>query len=189
MGPRPDPAGATVGIVSFVGLTILGATVNPIFSQYAVLLALIAGVLELLPIIGPIIAAVPAILLAATAGLDAVGAAFILYLGVQQVENNLLVPKIQGDATNLHPSAVMLALIVGATIGGLLGAILALPVTAAGRGRSAYLFRRAGEAAGSRPAASPRRPPMGSRSRRWRPPAPSSRSRPARRARDDPPRR
>jgi predicted PurR-regulated permease PerM len=134
--------GLTVGIATFGGLLILGEAVDPIFSRFAILLAVVAGVLELLPIIGPIIAAVPAILLAATAGLDAVGAAFILYFGVQQVENNLLVPKIQGNATNLHPSAVMVALIVGATIGGLLGAILALPVTAAARDVYRYLFAR-----------------------------------------------
>jgi len=139
--------GLTVGIATFGGLLILGEAVDPIFSRFAILLAVVAGVLELLPIIGPIIAAVPAILLAATAGLDAVGAAFILYFGVQQVENNLLVPKIQGDATNLHPSAVMLALIVGATIGGLLGAILALPVTAAARDVYRYLFARLSVAA------------------------------------------
>ena len=134
--------GLTVGIATFGGLLILGEAVDPIFSRFAILLAVVAGVLELLPIIGPIIAAVPAILLAATAGLDAVGAAFILYFGVQQVENNLLVPKIQGNATNLHPSAVMVALIVGATIGGLLGAILALPVTAAARDVYRHLFAR-----------------------------------------------
>ncbi len=57
------------------------------------------GVLELVPIIGPIIAAVPAVLLAATAGPEAaIVAALVLYTLVQQVENNFLVPKIQGDA-------------------------------------------------------------------------------------------
>ncbi len=134
--------GVTVGVATFAGLLLLGATVDPIFSRFAVLLAVIAGLLELLPIIGPIIAAIPAILLAFTVGLEAAGAALLLYLAVQQVENNLLVPKIQGDATNLHPSAVMLALIVGGAVAGLLGAILALPVTAAARDVYRYLFAR-----------------------------------------------
>ncbi|MEO5918477.1 MAG: AI-2E family transporter [Candidatus Limnocylindrales bacterium] len=134
--------GLTVGIATFLGLLFLGEAVNPIFTQFAVLLAVIAGVLELLPIIGPIIAAVPALLLAATGGGEAVGAVFLLYFGIQQLENNLLVPKIQGDATNLHPSVVMLALIVGWAIGGLLGAILALPITAAARDIYVYLFAR-----------------------------------------------
>lgn len=134
--------GMVVGIATFAGLIALGTWVDPIFSRFAVLLSVIAGVLELLPIIGPIISAIPAIFIAATAGAEAAGAAFLLYLGVQQLENNLLVPKIQGDATNLHPSVVMVALIVGGAVAGLLGAILALPVTAAGRDVYRYLFAR-----------------------------------------------
>jgi len=134
--------GLTVGIMTFIGLMLLSVTVDPIFGRYAVLLSVIAGILELLPVIGPIIAAVPAILLAATAGLEAVIAAFILYLAVQQLENYLLVPKIQGDAVKLHPAVILFALIIGGSLAGLLGAILALPVTAAARDVVRYLFRR-----------------------------------------------
>jgi predicted PurR-regulated permease PerM len=134
--------GLTVGIATFAGLILLSATVDPIFGRFAVLLSVVAGVLELLPIIGPIIAAVPAVLLALTAGLDAAVAAVIMYTVIQQLENNLLVPKIQGDAVELHPSAVMLALVVGGAIAGLLGAILALPITAAARDVFRYLFHR-----------------------------------------------
>jgi predicted PurR-regulated permease PerM len=101
-----------------------------------------AGILELLPIIGPIIAAVPAVLLAATASLEAVIAALVLYTLVQQIENNFLVPKIQGDAIELHPALVMFAIVIGGSLGGLLGAILALPVAAAMRDVTRYLFRR-----------------------------------------------
>ena len=140
--------GLSVGIASFIGLSILGLTVDPIFSQYAVLLALIAGFGELLPIIGPIISAVPAVILGLTAGVEPALAALVLYFVIQQVENNVLVPKIQSDAVELHPTIVIVALIVGGAIFGLLGAILALPVTAAGRDVFAYLFRRAGEIAG-----------------------------------------
>ncbi|MDQ2965013.1 MAG: AI-2E family transporter [Chloroflexota bacterium] len=134
--------GLTVGVATFVGLLILNAAVDPIFGRFALLLAVIAGVFELLPIIGPILAAIPAVLLALTAGPQAALAALVLYLLVQQVENNLLVPKIQGNAVELHPSAVMFSLVVGGAIAGLLGAILALPVTAAGRNVFRYVFRR-----------------------------------------------
>jgi predicted PurR-regulated permease PerM len=134
--------GVTVGVFTFIGLLILSATVDPVFGRYAILLSVTAGILELLPIIGPIISAIPAILLAATAGVEAVIAAFALYLIVQQVENNVLVPKIQGDAIELHPALVMFAIVIGGSLGGLLGAILALPVTAALRDVSRYLFRR-----------------------------------------------
>jgi predicted PurR-regulated permease PerM len=134
--------GLTVGIATFIGLMILSVVVNPVFGRYAVLLSVIAGILELVPIIGPIIAAVPAVLLAATAGLESVIAALVLYTLVQQVENNFLVPKIQGDATALHPAAVIFAIVIGGALAGLLGAILALPITAAFRDVVRYLFRR-----------------------------------------------
>jgi predicted PurR-regulated permease PerM len=135
--------GLVVGVGTFIGLLVLGALVDPVFSRYAVLLAVIAGVLELLPVIGPIIAAIPAILLGATAGVPAMIAAFLLYLAIQQVENIILVPKIQGDATKLHPAVVIFALILGGAVAGLLGAILALPVAATLRDLYIYAFRRA----------------------------------------------
>jgi predicted PurR-regulated permease PerM len=134
--------GFVVGVFTFVGLMILSQLVDPIFGRYAVLLSVIAGVLELVPIIGPIISAIPAVLLAATVGPAAVVAALVLYTLVQQVENNFLVPRIQGQAVELHPAAVMFAIIVGGSLAGLLGAILALPMTAAFRDVARYLFRR-----------------------------------------------
>jgi predicted PurR-regulated permease PerM len=137
--------GITVGAATFVGLILLSVTVDPVFGRFAILLSVVAGVLELLPIIGPIIAAIPAVLLALTAGLDAAFAAVVLYTVIQQLENNLLVPKIQGDAVELHPSAVMVALVMGGAIAGLLGAILALPITAAARDVFRYLFHRLDE--------------------------------------------
>jgi predicted PurR-regulated permease PerM len=136
--------GLTVGAATFVGLIALDLLVDPVFGRFAVLFAVLAGLLELLPIIGPIISAVPPILVALTISPSAVVAAFLLYLGIQQVENAILVPKIQGDAIKLHASVVVFALIVGGAIAGLLGAILALPITAAGRDIFRYAFRRLG---------------------------------------------
>ena len=149
-----------VGIATFAGLLLLDVAVDPIFGRFAVLLAVIAGVLELLPIIGPIISMVPTLLLAASTGrVDAVVAVVLLYLIVQQLENNILVPKIQGDAVELHPAVVILALTVGAAIAGLLGAIFSLPIAAASRDIYRYVFRRAG---GAPPSESPGyRPPPG----------------------------
>ena len=134
--------GVAVGVFTFIGLMILNATIDPVFGRYAILLSITAGILELVPIIGPIIAAVPAVLLAMTAGVEAVIAALVLYTLVQQIENNFLVPKIQGDAVELHPAIVVSAIIIGGALAGLLGAILALPITAAGRDVVRYLFRR-----------------------------------------------
>ncbi len=134
--------GIVVGLASFVGLELLSVAVDPVFGRYAILLALIAGVLELIPFIGPIISAVPAVLIGLTVGPQGFLAALVLYAIIQQVENNVLVPKIQGDAVELHASAVMVALVVGAAIAGILGAIVSLPITAAGRDVFRYLFQR-----------------------------------------------
>lgn len=134
--------GLSVGVLTFVGLLVASELIDPIFGRYALLLSVIAGVLELVPIIGPIIAAIPAVLLAATAGPGVMAAALVLYTLIQQVENNFLVPKIQGDAVELHPAVVMFAIIVGGSLAGLLGAILALPIAAAFRDVIRYLFRR-----------------------------------------------
>jgi predicted PurR-regulated permease PerM len=143
--------GAVVGLASFVGLTILGFVVDPIFGRFAILLAIIAALGELIPIIGPIISAIPAVLLGLTAGPAAAVAALLLYLVIQLVENNFLVPKIQSDAIDLHPSAIITALVIGGAIFGLLGAILALPVTAAFRDVFKYVFVRASEMEGAEP--------------------------------------
>ena len=136
--------GLIVGAATFGGLLLLGWLVDPRFIQFAVLLAVIAGVLELLPIIGPIISAIPTILVALTASdpVLAVVGVIVLYTAVQQLENAVLVPKIQGDAVQLHPSIVIFVLILGGAIGGLLGAILAIPITAAARDVYSYLFNK-----------------------------------------------
>ncbi len=133
-----------VGVATFAGLLVLGWLVDPRFIQFAVFLAVIAGVLELLPIIGPIISAIPTLLVALTASdpVLAVVGVLVLYIAVQQLENAILVPKIQGDAVQLHPSVVIFVLILGGAIGGLLGAILAIPITAAARDVYRYLFNR-----------------------------------------------
>ena len=136
--------GLIVGAATFGGLVLLGLLVDASFIRFAVLLAVIAGVLELLPIIGPIIAMIPTLLIALITDdpvLSVIGV-LILYIAVQQLENAVLVPKIQGDAVDLHASVVIFALIVGGAIAGLLGAILAIPITAAARDVYRYLFRR-----------------------------------------------
>lgn len=134
--------GLSVGIATYIGLSVLSALVDPALGRFALLLAIVAGLFELLPIVGPILSAIPAVAIGLTVSPQALVAVFLLYFLIQQVENNFLVPKIQGDAVRLHPSAVMFALVLGGTIGGLLGAILALPITAAARDVYAHLFRR-----------------------------------------------
>lgn len=139
--------GLIVGAATYVGLLLLGNLIDPRFIQFAVFLAVIAGVLELLPIIGPILSMIPTLLVALTTNdpMLALMAVVVLYTVVQQLENAVLVPKIQGDALELHPSLIIFALIVGAAIAGLPGAIFAIPLTAAARNIYRYLFRRLSE--------------------------------------------
>jgi predicted PurR-regulated permease PerM len=135
--------GLVVGLATFVGLEAIAMLgIAPAFADFAVLLAIIAGVLELVPIIGPIISAIPIVLIGATDGVQGALAGLAISFAVQQIENNFLVPKIQGDATDLHPALVIAGIVIGGSIGGILGAILALPVSAAFRDVVRYLMRR-----------------------------------------------
>lgn len=136
--------GGSVFLATVIGLTFLTLIGFAEFGQFTLVLALIAGVLEWLPIIGPIVAAVPAILIGLSIGLPAAIAAALLYTGIQQLENNVLVPKVMGDAIELHPAVMILALVVGGTLFGIGGAILAAPIVAAGRDLYRYGFHRLG---------------------------------------------
>lgn len=136
--------GGAVFLATAAGLTILTFIGFSEFGQFTLILALIAGVLEWIPIIGPIIAAVPAILIGLTISPPAAIAAAILYTGIQQLENHILVPKVMGDAVELHPAVMILALVVGGALFGIGGAILAAPTVAAGRDLYRYGFHRFG---------------------------------------------
>lgn len=117
--------GAIVGILIFFGLTLLGVP-NALF------FALIAGIFEIIPVAGPIFAAVPAVIVALLEapllGLLTAG----LYVAVQQAESHVIVPVIMRRAVGLSPLIVVLALVMGATLGGIFGILLAVPVTVIG---------------------------------------------------------
>lgn len=113
-----------IGLVTLLGLSLLGV-------QYAVLLAIVAAIGEAIPMVGPILSAVPAVIIAfihsPTQGFLTLG----LYVLIQQLENHLIVPRVMSRAVELHPLAVILALLAGSELLGITGAILAVPVTAA----------------------------------------------------------
>jgi len=113
--------GLIVGTVDFIGLSIIGV-------HYALLLGVIAGILEIVPYLGPVLAVIPAAIIgfaqSPLTGFLVLG----LYLVVQQLENNLLVPKIMQKVTGLNPIASIVALMVGIKVGGFVGALLSIPV-------------------------------------------------------------
>ncbi len=114
--------GFIVGLLSFIGLSILGV-------PYALVLAIIAGVMELIPYIGPILASIPAILIAFTVSPLLALLTLILYFLIQQFENYLIVPKVMERSVGLHPVIIIIAMLIGGQLAGILGIILAIPVT------------------------------------------------------------
>ncbi|MDY6877902.1 MAG: AI-2E family transporter [Chloroflexota bacterium] len=117
---------------------------------YAAVLGLLAGVTEFVPNIGPFIAAIPAVLLALFQGSSFLPMGnfwfavlvTVLYIVIQQVEGNLLLPRILGRSLNLHPLLVLIGIIVGGSLGGILGMLLAAPVLATLRILARYVFYR-----------------------------------------------
>lgn len=134
--------GLAVGLAVAIGLFILRFTVADI--PYIVLLSLIAAITELIPIIGPVIGAVPAVLLGFTVSPGAGVAAILLYVIIQQLENNILVPRIVGESVGIHPAILTIALIVMGQVFGLIGVILSAPLTAIARDLFVYTYRRLG---------------------------------------------
>lgn len=111
-----------VGLAAFVGLSLIGV-------EYALSLALIAGLLEIVPIVGPLISVVPALIVAAAVSPLTVVLVALLYLLIQQAENNLLVPKVMEKAVGFSPLATLIAILIGGKLLGVLGALLAVPTT------------------------------------------------------------
>lgn len=116
-----------VGVLSAIALTIVGI-------DYAFIIGVIAGICNMIPYVGPIIGTI----LAAIMGLLSGNPLKILYaiismLVVQQIDNNLLAPKIVGDSVGLHPVFTMMAILIGGNIGGLFGMLLSVPIAASFR--------------------------------------------------------
>jgi len=110
--------------LTYVSLLILGV-------KYALVLALIAGLTEFVPYLGPILASIPAIFLAFTqAPMLAVFVA-ILYYVIQLVENNIIVPKLMQKVVGLNPIVSIAVILIGFKLGGVIGAILSIPVATA----------------------------------------------------------
>lgn len=110
-----------VGVLSYIGLRLLGV-------PFAIPLALLAGLLELVPNIGPTISAIPAVIIGFTISPAIALGVIILYLAVQQLENHVIVPMVMKQSVGLNPMITLMALMVGLTLGGVLGAVLAVPL-------------------------------------------------------------
>jgi predicted PurR-regulated permease PerM len=112
---------AIVGLLTGVGMSLLGL-------PYAIVLGVLAGLFELVPMFGPILSAVPAIVVALFLPFPTVIWVVVFFLAVQQIENNLLAPRISGHAVGLHPLGAMFALLAGFQLAGILGGLFAVPI-------------------------------------------------------------
>jgi len=110
-----------VGILDFIGLRFLGI-------EFALPIAIIGGLLEIVPNIGPTIATLPAVLAGLTVSLPHTVAIAAWYFLVQQVENTVIVPKVMQKTTGVYPLVTILSLAIGFKLGGMAGAILAIPI-------------------------------------------------------------
>jgi predicted PurR-regulated permease PerM len=114
----------SIFILYFIGLYFIGV-------PYALSLAIFAGLMEIIPYIGPIVSAIPAIILGLTISPMAGLVVLVLVFAIQQFENHIITPQIMKKALGLNPIAVILALLIGLKLGGVLGAILAIPIATA----------------------------------------------------------
>ena len=132
-----------IGFMVWIGNLLLG-------TRQALLLGIIAGLMELIPNIGPIIATIPAVILALIFGsshFDMSNTAFalvvvIFYVLIQILENQVVVPKILGDAVDLPPLVVIIGVTIGGATIGILGVFLATPVISTGKAVFMYLYNK-----------------------------------------------
>jgi predicted PurR-regulated permease PerM len=126
---------AAIGIMAFVGLVYLKV-------PFPALLALMAAVFEMFPFIGPILGAIPAVILAAVQSPILGLWTALFFMAIQQIESTILAPRIAGNAVKLHPAIIMVVLVIGNEVAGLWGMLVAVPLTAIIRDAFRYLFMR-----------------------------------------------
>lgn len=110
-----------VGLLVFVGLSLLNV-------RFALLLGILAMILELVPMVGPVISAIPGVMLAFSQSPTLGIWVLVMYVIIQQFENHVLVPLIFGKSLGINPVTVIIALLIGAQLAGVLGMIVAVPI-------------------------------------------------------------
>lgn len=109
-----------MGLITWIALSML-------HFEFALPLALLVSLFEAIPTIGPIISSIPAIIIAMTISPQMTAIIIIIYVGMNMLENNILVPKIMEKAVGIHPVIIVLSIAIGAKLLGILGALLAVP--------------------------------------------------------------
>lgn len=115
-----------IGVLAAIGYTLMGL-------KYALVLAILAALLEIVPLVGPWLGAIPAILVALTQDVRLAVVVGVYILVIQLVEGNILVPRVMGHTVGISPLIVIVGILVGAALGGIPGALVAVPLAAAGQ--------------------------------------------------------
>ena len=126
---------SVVGILVFVGLTLLGI-------EFALILGILAAIFAIIPIVGAIIGAVPGVLFALANDPDKVVWVLLVYVVAQLLESNVVTPRLQANAVRLHPVMVMAILVIAADIAGVWGMIAGVPIVAAARDVFVYFQKQ-----------------------------------------------
>ncbi|MGQ9524972.1 MAG: AI-2E family transporter [Armatimonadota bacterium] len=111
------------GVVVGVGLKLLGV-------QYALTMAMLAGITRAIPVIGPILGAIPIVLVSMLQSMTTALAVLVFFSILHIVESKLIMPKLLGYGMNLHPAIILIVLLIGSEFFGILGMFLAAPITA-----------------------------------------------------------
>jgi predicted PurR-regulated permease PerM len=127
-----------VGVTAMIFLLIMGV-------DLALLLGTIAGIFEVIPILGPYLGAIPAVLLALNKRPMLAVWVALGFFAIQQIENIFLVPRIAGNAVRFHPAVIMVILVVASQVAGLWGLVLGVPIAAVVRDVFQYLYLRTSE--------------------------------------------
>lgn len=110
-----------IAVLSFLGLFIIDV-------RFALVLSLINGIFNIIPYFGPVLGMIPAILVALIDGPSKVISVFIVFIIIQQIEGNILAPKITANSISMHPLTIIILLLIGEKIGGIAGMILIIPI-------------------------------------------------------------
>lgn len=127
--------GLVVGTVTGVGMWLIGV-------QQPLALGIVAGIFEMVPILGPWISFIVAAIVVLATDPDKIILVAVLSFGVQQLENTFLVPRVQGSAVNMNPAVIMILLVVGGAMWGIIGIVIIVPLAAIFRDVFCYIYAR-----------------------------------------------
>ena len=127
--------GLVVGAATGLGMWAIGV-------QQPLALGIVAGIFEMVPIIGPWISFIVAAIVVLATDPDKIILVAILSFAIQQLENSFLVPRVQGSAVNMNPAVIMMLLVIGGAMWGIIGVIVIVPLAAIARDVFSYVYAR-----------------------------------------------